>query len=284
MARTRRQILRVAGGGLGLTAAGAVGFRATRGDATGDTAADDVDALVAGSLLVLADSVPGATVEAHGSLTVRNLVVDGARDPDVLALADPTLFEGIADEVTLFATNALVIAYNPDSAAADAIATDWREALARDDVRIGRTDPKADPLGYRTVFALDLADRPDLLEHSSIFPETALMQTLETGKLDAAFVYRNMAVEHDLPFVELPPELDFSDPAFADEYAQASLDLPGRTVRGAPIRYGATALTDAGESWLDALVSDTDRLREHGFTVPESYPASARTPPGGRSD
>lgn len=287
MTRTRRQILRVAGGGLGLTAVGAVGFRATRGDAAGDTGdADsrDVDALVAGSLLVLADSVPGATVEAHGSLTVRNLVVDGARDPDVLALADPTLFEGIADEVTLFATNALVIAYNPDSAAADAIAADWREGLARDDVRVGRTDPKADPLGYRTVFALDLADRPDLLEHSSIFPETALMQTLATGKLDAAFVYRNMAVEHDLPFVELPPELDFSDPALADEYAQASLDLPGRTVRGAPIRYGATALTDAGESWLDALVSDTERLREHGFAVPESYPTLAPTPPSGRSE
>jgi molybdate/tungstate transport system substrate-binding protein len=275
----RRQFVRrLAAGGLATATAGTVGVQGFR-YATGDSrdAPDDVRALVAGSLLVLADSVPGATVEAHGSLTARNLVVDGARDPDVLALADPVLFDGLTGEVTLFATNALVLAYDPASPHAEAIETDWANTLARDDVRLGRTDPKADPLGYRAVLSLRLAEErglasTSLLEDSFVFPETALMRTLEAGKLDAAFVYENMAVEHDLPFVGLPPAIDFSDPARADTYATVSLDLPDRTVRGAPIRYGVTALTEAGKAWTGALASDVGRLRDHGFTVPETYP------------
>lgn len=283
MTPTRRQFLRrVAAGGLAVATVGTVGVQGVRyvtDDAVDapDAQSGDVQALVAGSLLGLADDVPSARIEAHGSLTVRNLVVDGARDPDVLALADPTLFEGLTDETTLFATNALVLAYDPASSHADAIRTDWAGTLARDDVRVGRTDPKADPLGYRTVLAMQLAEKQGFvssprLDDALVFPETALMRTLEAGKLDAAFVYENMAHEHDLPFVDLPSSIDFSDPTQADTYATVSLDLPDRTVRGAPIRYGVTALTDAGTRWADALASDVARLRDHGFTVPASYP------------
>lgn len=280
MSSSRREFLRRAtGSAFGVGAAATVGVQGARflGGTPGQQPDSDPQALVAGSLLVVANRVSGATVEAHGSLTARNLVVDGARDPDVLALADPLLFEGLTDTATLFATNALVLAYHPDSAHADAIEAEWTGALARDDLRLGRTDPKADPLGYRTVLAMKLAtDRrsvaPGLLDDSFVFPETALVRTLESGKLDAAFVYRNMAVEHDLPFVDLPASIDFSDPARADTYASVSLDLPNGLVRGAPIRYGATALTEAGEPWFESLVSDADLLREHGFTVPDEYP------------
>jgi molybdate/tungstate transport system substrate-binding protein len=278
--QNRRQFLRrLAAGGLTAATVGTVGVQGVKYvvDDGGAATPPEPTALVAGSLLVLADSVAGARIEAHGSLTVRNLVVDGARDPDVLALADPVLFEGLTDELTLFATNALVLAYNPESPHAAALDTDWSSALTRDDVRVGRTDPKADPLGYRTVLASQLAERQGLassaiLDDSFVFPETALMRTLEAGKLDAAFVYENMAVEHDLPFVDLPSTIDFSDPAEADRYEAVSLDLPNRTVHGAPIRYGIASLTDSGTAWADELASDTARLREHGFTVPDAYP------------
>ncbi|SFK70503.1 molybdate/tungstate transport system substrate-binding protein [Halogranum rubrum] len=280
MTSTRRTFVRrVATGGLAVATLGTAGVQGVRFVTGGEerSTTDEAKALVAGSLLALASDVPGASVEAHGSLTVRNLVVDGARDPDVLALADPTLFEGLATNVTLFATNALVLAYNPDSAYADALDSDWARTLERDDVRLGRTDPKADPLGYRTVLALQLAEEaglaaPTLLDDSHVFPETALVRALEAGKLDAAFVYTNMAVEHDLPFVDLPSAIDFSDPTEADRYATASLALPNRTVHGAPIRYGVTAMTDAGSAWVESLTTDTTRLRDHGFTVPGAYP------------
>ena len=270
---TRRNLI----AGLGGTAvAGGIGA-AVYGEVT-DGGDESPSALVAGSLLSVASQVPGATVEAHGSVAVRQLIRDGLRDPDAVALADPRLFEGIALEVTMFATNALVVAYNPESEHADAIRDDWTSAVQRSPVAVGRTDPAVDPLGYRTVMALDLAARDDLLDadrtldNARILPETDLANVLERGDLDAAFVYRNMAVERDLPHVSLPDRIDFSSPAAADSYARAAYDLDDRTVRGRPIRYAATALTDAGQSWIDRLTGGHERLRTAGFGVPESYP------------
>lgn len=270
---TRRNLLV----GLGGTAvAGGLGA-AVYGGVTSD-ANETPSALVAGSLLGVASQVPDATVEAHGSVAVRQFIRNGLRDPDAVALADPRLFEGIAERVTAFATNALVLAYNADSEHADGIRDDWSSAVQRPAVAVGRTDPAVDPLGYRTVMALELAAREGLLDadrtldNARILPETDLANVLERGGLDAAFVYRNMAVERDLPAVSLPDRIDFSSPAAADSYARASYDLGDRTVRGQPIRYAATALTDAGQPWVDQLTGGHERLRTAGFGVPESYP------------
>ncbi|WP_458204849.1 extracellular solute-binding protein [Haladaptatus sp. NG-SE-30] len=260
----RRRFLRYAGGML------AIGGGAATVSFAGD---EGTSVLVAGSLQRLASDVGDATVEAHGSVAVRRLVVSGARDPDALALADPTLVSGLATRATLFATNALVVAYDPDSRHASALERDWRRALHQDDIVVGRTDPDRDPLGYRTVMALELAGERELLDRTKIVPETGLLRSLEGGAFDAAFAYRNMAVEHDIPHITLPDELDFSNPTLADHYATASVELPERTVRGAPIKYAATALTDDGESWVEALFSGRERLREAGFGVPQSFPA-----------
>lgn len=240
-------------------------------------AAGSVNVLVAGSLAALAEDVPGGSVEAHGSVAARRLVTEDARDPDALALADPVLFDGVTDHAILFATNALVVAINPESPHAAAIRDDWAAALARDEVTVGRTDPRSDPLGYRTVLAMRIAAErdiasPSILDRSQVLPETALLRTLEMGQIDAAFAYRSMAVEHDLPIVDLPAAIDFSDPAHADTYATVSYDLGDRTVQGTPIRYAAAALTPAGEPWIERLTAGTARLERHGFTVPSRYP------------
>jgi molybdate/tungstate transport system substrate-binding protein len=282
MESTRRQLLRrgstVALAGGGALAAGTGLFGSVGG---GEGSPPSPSALVAGSLLPVAEAVPGGSVEAHGSLAARRLAVSGARDPDAVALADPTLFSGLVDRATLFATNALVLAYNPASPHAAAIADDWASALAAPDLALGRTDPEADPLGYRTVLAVKLAARfgiadRSLLDGSDLFPETALMRNLEGGAVDAAFAYRNMAVEHGLPHVELPERIDFSDPARAETYASVALDLEDRTVRGAPIRYAAAPLAEAGRTWCEVLTTGTERLRDGGFSVPEGYPRAVR--------
>ncbi|WP_439026505.1 extracellular solute-binding protein [Haloarchaeobius sp. DT45] len=244
------------------------------------TASDDAPtALVAGSLLTVAANTEGASIEAHGSATVAHLLRDDLRHPDAVALADPALFRGITDEFTLFATNALVLTYDPASEHVTEIQQDWREAVRNPQVEIGRTDPKLDPLGYRTVMALQLADGLDadtVLDDSRIFAETGLLNALEAGGIDAAFTYRSMAKERDLPSVDLPEAIDFSDPSRAESYATVSYDLPAQTVQGAPIRYGVVALTPAGEPWVDRLVGTPSRLLEAGFTVPEQYPKLAR--------
>lgn len=278
MELTRRSLL----GSVGVAAVASL----TGATIYGETVADGEQrptALVAGSLFEVATQVPGATVEAHGSAAVRRLILDGHREPDAVALADPVLFEGISSTATLFATNSLVLAYNPDSEFAQRLQRDWRSTVQQTAVTVGRTDPDLDPLGYRTVMALELAARrtdlavDTVLANTTTIPETDLLNVLEGGELDAAFAYRNMAVQRDLPYVELPTWMNFSDPAATDQYRQATYDLGDKTVRGAPICYGATAVTDAGTAWVDRLVTDADRLESMGFTVPQTYPERDRS-------
>ncbi|MFB6308107.1 MAG: extracellular solute-binding protein [Haloarculaceae archaeon] len=226
------------------------------------------------------------TVEARGSVAAARLVADGRRDPDVVALADPTLFSTIlsAPWHATVATNALAVAYDEGSEGGRKVAEAerWYRPLAGDDVALGRTDPDLDPLGYRTVFALQLAaarhDRPDLpdqvLGPEQVYPETALLSSFETGGLDAAVVYRSMAVDRDYPRVDLPPAVDLSDPERSEAYARASYTLPnGTTVHGDAIRYGAWLRTDrpATRRVFRALAEGTG-LPGHGFTIPDSYP------------
>lgn len=273
MALPRRSLLR----GLGVAAVGGLGAHSVAGVDAG-ASPRSARVLVAGSLLQLADQIPGGSVEAHGSVAVRRLLLQGLRDPDAVALSDPRLFAGIADRATLFATNALVLAYDPDSAFVEALETDWTNAVVDRGISLGRTDPEQDPLGYRTVMALRLAERRDdlsaeaVLGQSSVFLETDLLNVLEGGPLDAAFTYRNMAVQRDLPYVELPDEIDFSNPAFAATYRTVSYDLGESTVRGSPIRYAATALTESGVPWTANLVTAERQLLDAGFVVPPDYP------------
>lgn len=275
MGRSRRSLLRVAGGTI---ASGAVGTFLYGQSERAEPTESEVDALVAGSLLRVARATPGAAIEAHGSAAVRRLVLNDLRRPDAVALADPRLFAGIAERATLFATNALVLAYDRDSAHSGAIERDWKRAIESDGIAIGRTDPELDPLGYRTVMGLRLAERAygidvrAVLERPQILPETDLLSVLDGGGLDAAFAYRSMAVERGLAYRPLPARIDFSDPAFAERYASVAYDLDGEPIRGTPIRYGAAAITERGRTWVERLVSSVALLRESGFEVPAAYP------------
>lgn len=268
----RRQLL-FAGVGLAGSALciNATSSGRSRGEAPSATA------LVAGSLQTVAMEVAGATAEAHGSLAAAELVRSGARNPDVIALADPRLVADIAGWHAVFAGNALTVVYDPDSPYADDIRSDWQSALAREAVAVARTDPERDPLGYRTLLALELARRDgapasEIRENSEVFPETQLLRVLEAGGLDAAFAYRNMAVAHGLPRVDLSPDYDLSDPGRTAEYRTVEVTVGSETVRGEPIRYGAAFLTPQGRAFYENLTGNAERLREFGFTVPEHYP------------
>lgn len=288
---TRRSFLASVGtgAGLGAVASGAAAALAgcvSVGSAGGD---DPVRILAAGSLqrtfaegLRESVDVP-VSVEAHGSVTAARLVDGGQRDPDVLALADTALFETILDApwYATVATNALVLAHaeRPDPhpvAAADR----WFDPILDGRVSLGRTDPALDPLGYRTVFAADLAeeiyDRPGLrqalLDVASIYPETSLVSRLEAGAVDAAVVYRNMAVERDYPALDLPAAIDLGDPT--REYGAATYELDDdTTVRGTPIRYGAWARrTDRRVRRVFETILEGTVLAANGFGTADPLP------------
>jgi len=70
-------------------------------------------------------------------------------DPDIIALADVELFESVLSTpwFATFASNALALAYNPDTEAGRRVpeADQWYEPLLSPSFQLGRTDPDLDP-------------------------------------------------------------------------------------------------------------------------------------------
>ena len=293
MARTRRALL----AGVPAAAATALGGCVARGGSGGGGDPTHVSLFAAGSLdnalengLRPALDVP-LQVEARGSAAVARMVAEGQKSPDVVSLADVALFDSPLHPgwYAEFATNAVVVAYNPDTAGGrrlrDAGSDGWFRPMLDGEVRVGRTDPDTDPLGYRTLFALELATdhydtdrnlREAIPTREQIYPETQLVSQFETGSIDAAFAYRNMAVERGYEFVDLPTAIDLSDPARADAYASATYALPGgKTVRGGVVSYGSTVRAGrTRDAVVDAFEAQCagEYLTEFGFEVPDDYP------------
>lgn len=273
-----------------LAALPAVGVAGCSGPLGGS---DAVSMLVAGSLNNAVENGLRPAVdarlesEAHGSAEAARLVASGGKDPDIVSLADVALFDALlsADWVVEFATNALVVVYNPETPAGQRLANGepWYEVVLDDDSSLGRTDPDMDPLGYRTLFCLELATgyygterdlREVIPEPDQRYPETQLISQFETGAIDVAVAYRNMAEARDYDYLTLPGEIDLSDPALADRYATASYELPdGTVVEGDVISYGSTLRQDSRTTRAAFRTHTTgDYLPEFGFTVPDDYP------------
>ena len=261
----------------------------------GDETSATVSLLAAGSLNNafengLKESVdPTVQIEAHGSAQVARLVAEGQKDPDVVSVADVALFDSPLepDWYAEFATNSVVVVYNPETESgrrvAEAGTDEWYRPLLDDEVALGRTDPDLDPLGYRALFVLELATeyygtdvnlRQTIPTREQIYPETQLVSQFETGAIDAAIAYRNMAVERGYEYVDLPAEIDLSDPAHAKRYASATYELPsGKVVEGGLVSYGST-VRDRSAAAMDVFETQItgQYLNEFGFVVPDDYP------------
>jgi molybdate/tungstate transport system substrate-binding protein len=300
--QSRRAFLRGAGTAGLFGVAGCLGDRGTGSgdDRSRETAAGGsetpVSILAAGSLqhaietgLEPALDVP-VRVEAHGSATVARLIAEGKRDPDIVTVADTALFESPLSPPwhAVFTSNSIVLAYNAETAGgervADAAPDRWWEPLLADDVRLGRTDPDQDPLGYRTLFTLELASRyyddaanldRRIPRRRQLYPETALVSQFETGPPAAAVPYRPTAADRGYDQVTLPAQVDLSDPAYADEwYRTVSYTLPsGQEIRGGLISYGSTIRT-MNEATLRVFDRHTTGgyLDESGFLRRDGFP------------
>lgn len=267
---------------------------------------DSVSVLAAGSLARTFESHVGPAFrdetdvrvdgEYFGANAVMRMVEDRTKRPDVVVSADATLLRdrlyGDCTEWDVeFATNSLGIGYNDGTTFGQGLdaGTPWYELAPRaekEELSIG--DPDLDPLGYRAVMAFELAEQEHaldgfkdrMLEVVQEEPdEAAMMAAVETGARSGAVVYRNMAVDHGLPFVEFPDAYNFANPDLAEQYATAAFttDEEGYTATGRPIVYNATVTDfatnpDAGRKLVQFLVDNPGLLDDAGLTVPEALP------------
>ena len=241
--------------------------------------------------------------ESSGSLEAARKLTELGKIPDVLAVADygvivkllmPTYVTGY----TGFASNAMVLAYADRSAYSREINGDnWWRILLRPDVRWGHSNPALDPNGYRALMVFQLAEtyyrEPGLAQRLAgavpsrfVRPsEAQLIGLLQAGELDYAWSYRSLAASGGLRWVTFPREIDLSDSALAQTYAQARVRLPGPKLgvtdsvefRGEPIEYALTVPTGAphpgiAEAFVRFVLSTRGReiLTRAGFAVAQA--------------
>lgn len=222
--------------------------------------------------------------EASGSVMAVRKVTDLGKHADVVGVADYTLIPQLmvpnyTDFYVLFATNEIVIAFTDKSRYADEINSEnWYEILAKPDVSFGFSDPNQDPCGYRSVMVTKLASiyygKPvfeNLIEKNTnivangsdiyapkeiqvrnkrvvIRPkETDLTALVESGSLDYFFIYKSVAEQHNLKYVELPAEINLKDFTKENYYGRVNIILgsTGKRIKAKPIVYGVTVPKNA---------------------------------------
>jgi molybdate/tungstate transport system substrate-binding protein len=157
-----------------------------------------------------------------------------------------------------FAGNEMVLAFRNESRFAGHInKNNWFSILSREDVKTARSSPDADPCGVRAVLLMKLSDihyyNPNisvsLLQKDLNFirpKEADLIALLEKQSVDYLYIYKSIAVQHHFRYLELPDEINLSNPAMDALYRNASLQTVGKTPAsqhlevGAPIVYGVT--------------------------------------------
>ncbi|MGM0551315.1 MAG: substrate-binding domain-containing protein [Bacteroidota bacterium] len=207
-------------------------------------------------------------LEAAGSVASVRKITELNREADIMASADyriinQMLIPEFAGWNISFAANEMVLACRDDSPVASMISQDnWMDVLLQEETHYGRSNPDHDPCGYRTLVTLKLAEayyqRPGMAERilqkdkRFIRPkETDLLALLESGTIEAIFIYRSVAEQHGLTYITLPDSINLKQPQLADWYATATVFIAGKVpgerilLNGAPMVYGITMLRAA---------------------------------------
>ena len=206
----------------------------------------------------------------EAAMALAHLITAKEMNPDVfvsVSAAPIKIVEeaGLVRSATPVASSAMVLAYSPKSKFAAQFAApnaDWTKILASAGLRFGRTDPSVDPQGQYVLFALQLAEiyykipgfaqkvAGPVMNPAQLFAEPSLLARLQEGQIDATLGYESAVLSQHLPFITLPAEINFSDPAFERSwYAKAMLTLRQggamKTLHPTPLVYYATVLNNA---------------------------------------
>jgi molybdate/tungstate transport system substrate-binding protein len=215
---------------------------------------------------IVVESEPGHSVALAMSIK------EGRKQGDVYLSADAEVNQLLlkpangawAGWFVVFAYNTVVLAYSPRSRflaefeQARSGAIPWYQVLLLPGVQIRRNDPHLDPMGYYTLLVCMLAERhygiPNLRERllgNDTNPEQVggfTLAQLESGEIDAMFLYLSAVQGLGLPYLLLPDEINLGNPALATDYARVHFTTnAGQTFSGKPISFSAAVLNHASQ-------------------------------------
>jgi molybdate/tungstate transport system substrate-binding protein len=211
---------------------------------------------------------------AQGSDALAKLIVGGSINADVFVPVTPgpaltVLKAGKAQTAVPVARTEMVIAYSPkskyaqqfaDAAAGKRGAMPWYQVLQQPGIRFGRTDPMADPQGRNIIFTFQLAETyykapglaqkvlGDTINTAQIFSEPTVEARLQSGELDAASAYKIQPGPFNLPYINLPDEINLGNQSMYDRYQQATLTLGDATMHPQALVYYAAVITGSAHA------------------------------------
>jgi molybdate/tungstate transport system substrate-binding protein len=193
--------------------------------ATGDVyvfSAGSLDTVLTKTVAPAFHAATGYTLvdTSHGSGTLAADIKNKVAVADVFVSASPsddTILMGSANGdwvswYAAFATSPEVLGYYPKSKFAHDLQTmPWYKVITMPGFRLGRTNPSQDPGGVLAVKALDETAAAQNLpalktlatETSDEYAEDPEEADIQTGQLDAAFMYEADANSQGSPFVKL---------------------------------------------------------------------------------
>ena len=207
-------------------------------------------------------------LESSGSLVCARKVTELKKPCDIIASSDyfvinELLIPAYASWSIRFASNEIVIAYQDNSKYSKEINSDnWMKILEKKDVIYSRSDPDSDPCGYRSVLTFELAEKyyktaglaeKLLLKNKEYIrpKEVDLVALLESNVVDYMIQYKSVAIQHGFKYIQLPKEINLSDPSKNNLYSMVSTEVAGNKpgvkmkITGDYINYSITILDNA---------------------------------------
>jgi molybdate/tungstate transport system substrate-binding protein len=229
LASPQKRWLAIAGIAIAALLAATFGTAAAHAATARPAAGGDVDVLSAGSLDTLMTKIApifkkdtGYTLvdTSHGSTALASSIKNKLIVGDVFVSASPAADNSIrglqnggwVSWYADFATSPEVLGYYPKSKFATDLKTKpWYKVITLPGFRLGRTDPTQDPGGVLAVKALEETATKEHLpalkklatETSDEYEEDTEEADIQTGALDASFMYEADAISQDSPFVKL---------------------------------------------------------------------------------
>ena len=227
-------------------------------------------------------------VTRQSSVLLANRIASGELKPDVYISSDANVMElvmGSANNdrarwyLPILRSRTVIMhgtqsRFNNDIEMVRAGKLPWYELMQRAGLVLKRPNPTVDSGGYRAIFVFDLAERlyklPGLKQRvlgnddneGQYFDRTKEFPLIRDGSIDVFVTYITNPLVEGLPFLDLPEEIDQSNPSMQDWYATASYTNPrGQTFRGTYAAYAVTipmaaANPTAAEDFVRLLLSE----------------------------
>lgn len=251
--------------------------------------------------------VPVAPVKSGGTFAVANQIAAGAPD-DVfisvsLSATGPAYLKNLSSNWAVgFASDQMVIAYSnatsslssgqaivaQGNVAAKSNATsDWNKfftSFTSGSVRVGISDPVADPAGLRGWLVLEAAGSlysngnqdayvtPLLQAKANVTGAhaAALVAPLQSGQIQFLFIYKSAAVADHLGYLSLDRHVDFGDPTLSSFYSKFTYKDSAGVSAGAPIILCITVPLSSANSaeamqFVQYVVKNAETLSSYGL-------------------